>query len=61
MEEREKLLKELKIARAETLDRGPNHGRVWKVKWIAYKVAANRLIRFDEAQKEKAKERVNET
>ena len=61
MEEREQLVRELKIARAETLDRGPNHGRVWKVKWIAYKVALNRLMRFDEAQKEEAAQRVNET
>ena len=61
MVERDKLVRELKIARAETLDRGPNHGRVWKVKWIAYKVALNRLMRFDETQKEEAQERVNET
>ena len=59
MEEREKLVRELKEARAETLDRGPNHARVWKVKWIGYKVALNRLQRFDEAQKEKAKKRDN--
>ena len=59
MEEREKLVRELKEARAETLDRGPDHGRVWKTKWIGYKVALQRLVRFDEIQKEKAKKRDN--
>jgi|ETNmetMinimDraft_18_1059904.scaffolds.fasta_scaffold11938_2 hypothetical protein len=59
MEEREKLVRELKEARAETLDRGPDHGRVWKTKWIGYKIALKRLHRFDEAEKEKAQERDN--
>ena len=47
-EEREHLVKEIERTRAETLNRGPDHGRVWKLKWVAFKMAEKELVRYDE-------------
>ena len=38
----------LREARADTLNRGPDHGRHWKVKWVNYKMAEKALQKFDE-------------
>lgn len=48
MDEREYLVMRLREARADTLNRGPDHGRHWKVKWVNYKMAEKALQKFDE-------------
>lgn len=51
MGEREELVEALKIARAATLNRGPDHHLHWKTKWITYKVAMKDLHKYDEKVK----------
>ncbi len=55
MEERRAyLVRNLKRRREDTLNRGPDHGKTWKEKWIKYKIALRELNNYDEAEKEKA-------
>lgn len=53
-EKRAYLVRNLKRRREDTLNRGPDHGKTWKQKWIKYKIALRELTNYDEAEKEKA-------
>ena len=59
MDEREYLVMRLREARADTLNRGPDHGRYWKQKWVKYKMAEKALQKFDE--KAQASKRSDQT